>query len=163
MACSWLVVRTSICVWPHVQWYCIVFCRVAISFLYITLAIPVRRWCPPSSPCPSPRHVRLARPRLARLSPRSAPSDARATADIKKMPIDAREAVISKKCHHRAPRITDDSNSQNVNVGFFQLKALVSQSVTDHRDYYGNYCVYDIILLLLNIPQRRTDILSSSW
>ena len=48
-----------------------------------------------------------------------------------------RERLISKRCRRTGPRITNDSNSQNVNVRYFQLKALVSQ-VTDYRDYYVN-------------------------
>ena len=39
------------------------------------------------------------------------------------------------------PRISDDSNSQNVNSRLFSVKRVfqsVSQSVTDHRDYYVN-------------------------
>ena len=97
----------------------------------------MRRWRP------LPAHVLVLalfaspRPRLA-LSPPSPvppPSDAQATTNIKEMPLDRRETVISKRCRRdrAGPRITDDSNSQNVNVGYFQLKALVSQSVSQSQ------------------------------
>ena len=87
---------------------------------------------PPSRPRPSPCPVRLA-PSPPRPVP--PPSDARATTNIKEMPLDRRETVISKRCcrDRAGPRITDDSNSQNVNVGYFQLKALVSQSVSQSQ------------------------------
>ena len=48
------------------------------------------------------------------LAPSPPPSDTRAMTDIKERP--TRERLISKRCRRAGPRITDDSNSQNMDV-----------------------------------------------
>ena len=110
----------------------------SVSDIYI-LEVGMRRGVPLPAPVTSRRrHL----PVPANISP---PSNARRNEStyIKQMPLDTRSRDCNIKCRRdpARPRIADDSNSQNVNSRLFPVKS-VSQSVTDHRDYYVNIILY---------------------